>query len=82
MKTIVAGSRGFKNYSIIRHTLLVYNISEIVSGTARGVDQLGERFGKQYNIPIKKNSQLIGINMVNLLVILEMKKWLNMLMYL
>lgn len=55
MKTIIAGSRDFDDYELIKETLLKYNdITEIVSGCARGADLLGEKFALEYNIPIKK----------------------------
>lgn len=30
------------------------DITEIVSGTARGIDRMGERYAKENNIPIKR----------------------------
>lgn len=57
MKTIVAGSRNcnsFKTvYEAISNSGFSDEISEIVSGGARGVDQLGERFGKKFDVPVK-----------------------------
>lgn len=53
-KVIVAGSRGFDNYSLLETTLgsvlrgRLPSEVEIVSGTARGADKLGERFAKEY----------------------------------
>jgi hypothetical protein len=51
-KVIIAGSRGFNNYNLLRQTMdkLLLNKQEdivIVSGTARGADQLGERYAKE-----------------------------------
>jgi hypothetical protein len=56
MKLLIAGSRTITYYELIRHTLITlnYNITEIVSGGAKGVDKLGERFAKENNIPIKQ----------------------------
>lgn len=57
-KVIVAGSRSIKNYPIIEMKLFDYLFNhlniEIVSGTARGVDKLGERFANKYDIPLKQ----------------------------
>jgi hypothetical protein len=56
MKVIIAGSRGINDYSLIVKAIWRsrYNITEVVSGTAAGVDRLGEQFAKENNIPIKK----------------------------
>lgn len=59
-KIIVAGSRGFDNYQMLHDKLqqITHNYDntqlEIVSGTARGADQLGERYAAQYNIKLTK----------------------------
>jgi len=57
MKLIVAGSRDFNDYDML--TIAVRNfitahpdIDTIVSGTARGADQLGERYAKDNNLSI------------------------------
>jgi hypothetical protein len=54
MKVIVAGSRDITNREIIVNAIesSKFEITEIVSGTARGVDKLGEKYGLTYNIPI------------------------------
>ena len=56
MKTIIAGSRGINDYSIVRQAILEsrFEITEIVSGGAYGVDTLGERYARENNIPIKR----------------------------
>ena len=56
MKTIIAGSRTITNYNLIKNTLdkLDIKIFEIVSGTANGVDRLGERYAKENNIKLIK----------------------------
>ena len=55
MKIIIAGTRTFSNYNILLKAIEEANfeITEIVSGTARGVDRLGERYGSDYEIPVK-----------------------------
>lgn len=56
MKTIIAGSRGMDNYEFIKSTILEsgFEITEVVSGGARGADRLGERYAKEMGIPIKQ----------------------------
>ena len=59
MKVIVAGGRDFKNYKLLKCTLDSFqqeygNITEVVSGTAIGVDKLGEQYANENNTPIKR----------------------------
>ncbi|WP_287550354.1 DUF2493 domain-containing protein [Clostridium sp.] len=67
MRIIIAGSRDFNNYNKLKsETLRIvkelkeedYNTKreevEIVSGTARGADQLGERFAKEFNLGLAR----------------------------
>ena len=59
MKVIVAGGRDFKDYDLLKSTLDGFqqehgNITEVVSGTAKGVDKLGEKYANENNIPIKQ----------------------------
>jgi hypothetical protein len=58
MKLIVAGSRSFYNYKLMREKLDFYlqNVKEeieIVSGMARGADTLGERYADEKGYPVK-----------------------------
>jgi len=58
LKIVVAGSRTFNNYELLKQTLDVYignqqNV-EIVSGTARGADQLGEQYAREKGFTIKR----------------------------
>lgn len=56
MKVIVAGSRGFNSYPVLETYLknIDINITEIISGNARGADQLGELYATNNNIPVTK----------------------------
>lgn len=56
MKVIIAGSRTFSNYPYLQSVMeeLDIPITEIVSGTAKGADKLGEQYAKDNNIPIKQ----------------------------
>ena len=53
MKVIVAGSRDIVDYEIVKSAIVSsgFQITEIVSGGARGVDKLGEKYAKENNIP-------------------------------
>ena len=59
MKVIVAGGRDFNDYELLKETLDSFqqeyvNITEVVSGGARGSDKLGEQYANENNIPIKR----------------------------
>ena len=59
MKVIVAGGRDFKGYDLLKSTLDSFqqeygNITEVVSGGARGSDKLGEQYANENNIHIKR----------------------------
>ena len=55
-RVIVAGTREFDNYLLLRTKLADYLLPipneeiEIVSGTARGADKLGEQYASDYNL--------------------------------
>lgn len=58
-KVIIAGSRDFKNYNLLKEKCdkIFSNIKqpiEIVSGCARGADTLGEKYAEEKGYPIKK----------------------------
>lgn len=54
MHVIIAGSRGLTNRRLISHAIHAsgFPISSVISGAARGVDQLGERWAKEHGIPV------------------------------
>lgn len=56
MKVIIAGSRTIQDYRIVKTAIerSGFKITEVVSGTARGVDVLGERWAMDHNLPIKQ----------------------------
>lgn len=64
MKIVIAGTRykdpenkiPFDDYQLIIQSIRRsgYNITEVVSGTAIGVDRLGEVWGRANNIPVKE----------------------------
>lgn len=60
MKVIVAGSRSVNDYGLVKRTIIGCpfmdrdaNI-EVVSGTARGVDQLGEEVARQNSYKVHR----------------------------
>jgi len=55
MRTIIAGSRGVSDYNIIVNAIKNsnFNIEEVISGNARGVDKLGEKWAIENNIKLK-----------------------------
>ena len=51
-RTIIAGSRGIEDYEELKRVVhdSGIDISIVISGTARGVDQLGERYAREYDL--------------------------------
>lgn len=56
MRTIIAGSRTIDNYDLVKHCIKEsgFDITEVVSGCAKGADRLGEKYAEENNIPIKR----------------------------
>ena len=56
MKTIIAGSRNICEYNILVDVMnkCPWEITEVISGTAKGVDTLGERWAEENNIPCSR----------------------------
>lgn len=56
MRTIIAGSRDITDYNLVVEACAScpWEITRVVSGTARGVDRLGERWAKERHIPIDR----------------------------
>lgn len=60
MRCIIAGSRTITNYAALERIMKMVEsmgwppITEIVSGGAKGVDSLGERWAVEHNLPIKR----------------------------
>jgi hypothetical protein len=54
MKVIIAGSRTITEYYLIENAIAYsgFKITEVVSGTARGVDRLGEIYAAKMNLPL------------------------------
>lgn len=58
MNVIIAGSRGVTDYQIVREAIKQsgFHVTRVVSGGARGVDQLGERWAKEHALPLLRMS--------------------------
>lgn len=56
MKTIIAGSRTITDYELVKSVIdaCPWEITEIISGCAIGVDQLGERYALENAIPVSR----------------------------
>jgi len=56
MKTIIAGGREITNPKFLNAAISKcgWTITEVVSGTARGVDQMGEAWAANNNVPVKR----------------------------
>jgi len=56
MKTIIAGSRGITRLQVLEDVMaeVDWEITEVVSGGARGADRLGEQWARKNGIPIKQ----------------------------
>lgn len=59
LRIIIAGGRDFNNYNLLNSTISNYlkentNNVEIISGTARGADQLGEQFSSNHGYRVRR----------------------------
>jgi hypothetical protein len=56
MKVIIAGSRDISDYELVVKAVedSGFAITEVVSGTARGVDRFGERWARESNVAVKR----------------------------
>lgn len=56
MRVVIAGSRNITDYSVLKDAIFCsdFLITEVVSGCARGVDSLGERWANENGVPISR----------------------------
>jgi hypothetical protein len=56
MKVIIAGSRDILNRDVVENAIIEsgFEITEVVSGGARGVDSIGEWWAREKKIPVKR----------------------------
>ncbi len=54
MKTIIAGTRGIADYALVAGAIerSGFDISQVLSGRARGVDAIGELWAKSNDVPV------------------------------
>lgn len=65
MRTIIAGSRDIVNFNLLKEAITKCDWvpTVVISGTARGADQLGEDWAEENNIPVERfpaNWELYG----------------------
>lgn len=55
MRVIIAGSQGIGDYTLVAQAVLDsgFTPSVVVSGTAPGVDQLGEEWARRHGVPVQ-----------------------------
>ncbi len=56
MKVIIAGSRSITNMRLVENAVIDsgFDVTEVVCGMARGVDELGRQWAKSRGIPVKE----------------------------
>jgi predicted Rossmann fold nucleotide-binding protein DprA/Smf involved in DNA uptake len=56
MRVIIAGSRSIVNAEVVANAVEAsgYSVTEVISGGARGVDGLGEKWGLDRGIPVRR----------------------------
>jgi hypothetical protein len=57
MKWIIAGSRSLSSRETVYHECnrhIILDATEVVSGTARGADRIGEQWAEENNIPVRR----------------------------
>ena len=68
MRVLIAGGRDFNNLPFLEEVMggvefdSLTTVTTVISGTARGADQLGERWAESYNIPVEKYPALWGVH--------------------
>jgi hypothetical protein len=56
VRTIIAGSRGIWQYELVEKAVVNsgFLVSVVISGTANGVDKLGEKYAIDHAIPLER----------------------------
>lgn len=56
MRTIIAGSRDLNSYDLVRRAVeeCGWTPTVVLSGTARGVDRMGERWARFRDVPVER----------------------------
>ena len=55
MRVIIAGGRDIHDYNLVLDAIneCNFNIQTVISGGAKGVDALGERYAESADVPLK-----------------------------
>jgi hypothetical protein len=55
MRVIIAGGRDIHDYNLVLDAIVEcnFNIQTVISGGAKGVDALGERYAESADVPLK-----------------------------
>jgi len=55
MKTVIAGSRILSDYGLVEKAVKEsgFDVTEVISGGASGIDRLGEAYARNHGIPYK-----------------------------
>ncbi len=53
-RLLIAGSRDFNDYNLLKQYIKPDKVSTIISGCARGADTLAIQYAKEFNIPVEK----------------------------
>ena len=56
MRTIIAGTRTLTDYELVEAAVKAsgFTITTVISGTARGIDVLGERWAEEHGVPVER----------------------------
>lgn len=56
MKVIIAGSRSIEEYGLVELAVRLsgFHVTQVISGTARGVDRLGEQWARRNGVSLRK----------------------------
>lgn len=56
MRVVIAGSRDLSDYRLVEEAVRLsgFTITTVLSGTARGVDQMGERWAMERGVPVER----------------------------
>ena len=56
MKVIIAGSRQVEDYKLVAEAMkrCNFDVTEVISGCATGVDRMGETWARANNLPVKE----------------------------
>lgn len=56
MRVVIAGSRDLTDDRLVEEAVRLsgFTVTTVISGTARGVDKLGERWAEGYGVPVER----------------------------